>query len=83
MRTHVIVSDEVVGAIDARVGQRARSRFLEEAAREKLARLDLEDAIRATAGAVDAHKHPYWSDRETTRAWVRAGRESEQAPDQP
>lgn len=49
-RTHVILDDEVLAAIDGKVGQRGRSRFLEEAAKEKLERIDLEAAIRNGSG---------------------------------
>ncbi len=47
-RTHVVMADEVLEAIDERVGERGRSRFLEEAAREKLMRIELEEALRST-----------------------------------
>lgn len=50
-RTHVVLSDEVMNAIDTHVGERGRSRFLEEAAREKLERLELEQALASTAGS--------------------------------
>jgi len=76
-RTHVVVSDEVMKAIDALVGQRGRSRFLEEAAREKLERLALEDSLRQTSGILGKGPHPAWPDRESTREWVRATRRSE------
>jgi metal-responsive CopG/Arc/MetJ family transcriptional regulator len=33
-RTHVILDDDLLTAIDAVAGQRGRSRFLEEAAKE-------------------------------------------------
>ena len=38
-RMHVILSEEVIAAIDEHAVQRGRSRFLEEAAREKLHRI--------------------------------------------
>ena len=78
-RTHVVVSDEVMHAIDARVGQRGRSRFLEEAAREKLERLALEESLRDTSGVL-AKGHLEWADRDSTREWVRAARRSESEP---
>jgi metal-responsive CopG/Arc/MetJ family transcriptional regulator len=74
VRTHVVIAEEVVEAIDTLVGQRGRSRFLEAAAREKLARLELESAIRETAGAVDVGTHREWRDRASTAAWVQTGR---------
>jgi metal-responsive CopG/Arc/MetJ family transcriptional regulator len=71
-RTHVVLDDEVLDAIDGVAGERGRSRFLEEAAREKLARLELERTLHETAGKVDRGKHPEWRDSETTAKWVRA-----------
>jgi metal-responsive CopG/Arc/MetJ family transcriptional regulator len=69
-RTHVVMADDVMEAVDRLVGERGRSRFLEEAAREKLARVELEETLRATAGTVSAASHPEWRDRQSTAAWV-------------
>ena len=44
-RTPVILDDDVIEAIDNVVGRGGRSGFLEEAAAEKLGRLELEQAI--------------------------------------
>ena len=79
-RTHVVVADDVMEAIDAVVGQRGRSRFLEEAAREKLARMALEESLKATSGMVDAKRHGNWSDRQSTRNWVKGIRRTEDTP---
>ncbi|MDP8970156.1 MAG: hypothetical protein M3N52_06630 [Actinomycetota bacterium] len=77
-RTHVVLDDALLTAIDAVAGERGRSRFLEEAAREKLSRLELEEALRATAGIARAEDHPAWSSRDRTAEWVRDGRRTEQ-----
>ena len=76
-RTHVILSDEVIAAIDERVGERGRSRFLEDAAREKLERQDLEAAIRSGAGLLKDKDYPHWRDIEAVQEWVRASRRGE------
>lgn len=76
-RTHVVMSDEVLEAIDEKVGQRGRSRFLEEAAREKLARLELEEGLRAAKGIAKGRPYRHWRDRAATAAWVREGRNVE------
>lgn len=76
-RTHVVMSDALLRAIDRKVGQRSRSRFLEEAAREKLARLELEDALLATRGAASGARYRHWRDRETAKEWVRSGRKTD------
>ncbi|HUQ63854.1 MAG TPA: hypothetical protein VM121_08875 [Acidimicrobiales bacterium] len=66
-RTHVILSDEVVAAIDERVGERGRSRFLEQAAREKLERVELEAAIREGAGILKEKDYPHWRETEDVK----------------
>jgi metal-responsive CopG/Arc/MetJ family transcriptional regulator len=76
-RTHVVMADEVLEAVDRLVGQRGRSRFLEEAAREKLTRVELEAALQATAGVIRTADHPEWRDREATTAWVSEVREDQ------
>lgn len=48
-RMHVVLDDEVLKAIDQRVGPRGPSRFLEGAAKERLERLELEAAVREGA----------------------------------
>ena len=76
-RTHVILSDEVLVAIDEIAGERGRSQFLEQAAKEKLERLALADALEATAGIARGSSYAHWRDRRSTAAWVRKTRRSE------
>lgn len=76
-RTHVVMSDNVVEAIDKIVGQRGRSRFLEEAARDRLRRLALEKDLQTRKRVIDPRAYPHWRDAETTRAWVRTVRRTE------
>lgn len=78
-RTHVILDDEVLEAIDKVVGQRGRSRFLEEAAREKLERMELEQVIRDGAGSLREKDYPHWRDQASINQWVRAQRRTEAA----
>jgi hypothetical protein len=73
-RSHVILDDGVLQAIDDKVGQRGRSRFLEEAAREKLKRIELEAAIRKGAGILKDEDYPHWRDTASVQEWVRASR---------
>jgi hypothetical protein len=80
-RTHVILDDEVLEAIDDKVGQRGRSRFLEEAAREKLERIALEEAIRTGAGLLKDEDYPHWRDTASVQEWVRASRRGELSAD--
>jgi metal-responsive CopG/Arc/MetJ family transcriptional regulator len=76
-RTHVIMSDDLLKAIDEVVGKRGRSRFLEEAAREKLERLALAEALETTAGIARGSGYRHWSDRRTAAAWVQGTRSTE------
>lgn len=76
-RAHVILPDEIIERIDENVGKRQRSRFLEEAAREKLQRLELEQAIRETAGIARGPRYRHWRDQRAINAWVRRGRRTE------
>ena len=78
-RTHVILDDVVIEAIDKVVGQRGRSRFLEEAAREKLHRMELEQVIRDGAGSLREKDYPHWQDQASINEWVRAQRRTDPA----
>ena len=73
-RTHVVMAADVLEAIDEKVGERGRSRFLEEAAREKLTRLELEDALHETKGIAKGTRYSHWGDRKAAAKWVREGR---------
>jgi hypothetical protein len=77
-RTHVVMSDELLEAIDEVVGKRGRSRFLEEAAAEKLERLALTETLRTTAGVARGRGYSHWRDREAAAEWVRRTRRTEQ-----
>jgi metal-responsive CopG/Arc/MetJ family transcriptional regulator len=74
MRTHVILPDELVEAIDKEAGKGKRSQFIEEAIREKLRIDTLRSALKATAGAFSAEDHPHWDTPEKVAAWVRDSR---------
>jgi hypothetical protein len=78
-RTHVILDDDIIYAIDKVVGQRGRSRFLEEAAREKLERLRLDKALVSTAGILKDKDYPEFKDQASINNWVRAQRRTEEA----
>lgn len=73
-RTHVVLDDDVLAAVDEVAGERGRSAFLETAAREKLARLELLRALEESAGSLDMAAHPEWFDRAATAEWVRTQR---------
>jgi metal-responsive CopG/Arc/MetJ family transcriptional regulator len=76
-RTHVVLSDEVLRAVDEVAGRRGRSRFLEEAAREKLEQLALADSIAASAGIARGRAYAHWEDRPAAASWVQKTRRTE------
>jgi hypothetical protein len=59
------------------VGKRGRSRFFEEAAKEKLERLALAEALEATAGIARGHRYRQWRDQQAAAGWVRSMRRTE------
>lgn len=78
MRTHVILPDELVEGVDDLVGSRKRSRFVEEAVREKLERERLGRALKRAAGIIRVEDHPEWTTSEQVSEWVRKSREAEE-----
>ena len=79
MRTHIALPEDLVTAVDRAVGKRGRSRFLAEAAREKLSRLSLLKALEETAGAFEVAEHPEWATSQDVAQWVRSLRQAESA----
>jgi hypothetical protein len=76
MRAHLVLPDELVKEVDNLVGKRNRSRFIVEAARERLRRERLSKAIREGAGILDPKKYPHWSTPDKIDSWVRELRET-------
>ena len=58
MRTHIVVPEALIAEVDRVAGKRRRSRFVEDAIREKLSRENLRDALVATAGILPASDYP-------------------------
>lgn len=74
VRTHVVLPKELVEGIDELVGQRHRSQFIADAAKEMLRRRRLivaADDVRGSLANVDI---PGWETPESTSEWVRAQR---------
>jgi hypothetical protein len=61
-RTHVILPDDVVAAIDELVGQRGRSSFLTDAAREAIKRRRLKSFLASDEAAWKSKDHPELAD---------------------
>ena len=79
MRTHVILPEDLVKAVDALAGKGKRSRFVEDAVREKLRVEGLLSALKNSAGALSGEDYPHWDTPEQVASWVRElRRESDQ-----
>ncbi len=74
MRMHVVLPDDLVEAVDALAGKGKKSRFVEEAVRDKLRKERLLAALAETAGALSAEDHPHWATKEDVASWVRESR---------
>ena len=71
-RAHVVMPRETVEAIDRLVGRRGRSRFVAEAAEEKLRRIRSLEAAERIAGSISEDEAPWWRTPDDISAWVRA-----------
>ncbi|MDI6689498.1 MAG: hypothetical protein QMD66_06510 [Actinomycetota bacterium] len=58
IRTNIILPQDLLDEISKVVGKRQRSRFITEAAREKLKRIKLQKALEKAAGAWREENHP-------------------------
>ena len=67
MRVHVHLDDSVVARLDARVGARGRSRFVEGAVRRALDDAEAWDLMRSAIGSIDGAGHDWDED---VAAWV-------------
>jgi metal-responsive CopG/Arc/MetJ family transcriptional regulator len=72
LRAHVIVPEDLLREVDALVGQRKRSDFFVEAAREKVDRMKLRKAAHEFAGFLKDADTPHWETPEATSEWVRS-----------
>ena len=74
VRTHIVMPKETMKDIDVLVGRRARSRFLAEAAQEKLRRLRQQRALHRMAGLLRDVDISGWETPEAASAWVAESR---------
>lgn len=77
MRAHIVLTEDIIKDVDRFAGKRRRSRFVEAAIREKLAREKLSRALAETAGVLSLSKYPEWETPEMTSRWVAARREED------
>ena len=76
-RAHIVMPAELVEEIDARVGPRKRSQFVQEAVEEKLRRQRLQASLAEMAGSLADFDIPGWETSEAAIEWVRAQRRGE------
>src|SRR5690349_14660567 len=69
-RTHVILPDDLLEAVERAAGPRGRSAFIAEAVRVKLEQEDLPAAMKAAVGSIDLKDYPAWQTPEDVSEWV-------------
>jgi len=75
VKTHLMFPSDLLKAIDKTVGSRKRSRFIVEAAREKLEELKFQQALEAAAGCWKDESHPDLKIQEDIRSYLKKARE--------
>ena len=75
-KAHLVFPEDLLQSIDKLVGKRKRSKFVVEATRKELRRIQLLQALRKTAGAWKDEDHPELV-KKGTYQWVREQREEE------
>ena len=78
-RAHVVMPSDLLREVDALVGRRKRSEFIQEAIEEKLGRLRRVEAFERVVGSVADGDVPEWETRESTAEWLRALRQDREA----
>jgi len=70
-RAHVVLPQELVDRIDARVGPRGRSRYIQDAIEDRLKREERVEAFEALMRSHSGETIPEWDTAESTDEWVR------------
>ena len=76
-KAHLIFPEDLLQAIDNLVGKRGRSKFVVEATRKELKRIQLLKALQEAAGSWKDENHPALKEK-GTHQWVRDQREMEE-----
>jgi len=79
MRTRISLPEALVREVDAAVGARRRSRFVEEAIRAQLQRNRRLSAFGQVAGSLKDVDTPGWETPEATSSWVAQQRAADDA----
>lgn len=69
MRTNVVLPSDLIAEIDRLAGARKRSEFLEEAAREKIAKVNFDKTFEAVKGIFK--DYPEFATRAKVRRYIR------------
>ncbi len=77
MRTHIIIPEPLVHAVDELVGERKRSKFFVEAVEEKVKRIKRMQLAKELAGSLANDDMPEWETTEKTIAWVHNSRNAD------
>ena len=75
-KAHLIFPEELLQAIDKLVGKRGRSKFVVEATKKELKRIQFLQALQEAAGSWKDEEHPELQEKGTYQ-WVREQRETE------
>lgn len=75
-KAHLIFPEELLQAIDKLVGKRGRSKFVVEATRKELKKIQFLQALQEAAGSWKNEEHPELQEKGTYQ-WVREQREME------
>ncbi len=76
VKTHVMFPAELLHAIDKTVGGRKRSRFIVEAAKEKLEELKFRQALEVAAGCWRDENHPDLKTQKDIKIYIKKARET-------
>lgn len=77
IRINVLMPAGLAEEINESVGPRGRSNFLVEAAREKLERMKLAEAMNEAAGSWSDNLHPELKTQDDINRWVRSLRQGD------
>lgn len=71
VKTHIVISREILEQIKQTVGAKKRSEFLAEAAQEKLKQMRFDKALEKAAGSWTDERHPEFKTEGNVRSYIR------------
>lgn len=71
IRTHIIISNNLMDEVDSMVGRRKRSMFIQQAVFEKVHREKQISAFAESAGILKDAPTPQWKTPQKTSSWVK------------